>query len=63
MLREYEGLRLGAVACPFGPVKVRGYGRALRSAPGARAAGGPGFLRREAAQRDLVNHQADALAP
>ncbi len=67
MLREYEGLRLGAVACPFGPVKVyRGYGRAtLINARSPRREHALEFLKYEAAKpyNDLVNHQADALAP
>lgn len=67
MLRNYEGLRLGAVACPFGPVRVyRGYGRAtLINAKSPRRQHALEFLKYEASKpyNDLINHQADALAP
>ncbi|NOY81564.1 MAG: extracellular solute-binding protein [Kiritimatiellaeota bacterium] len=66
-LRNVEGLRLGAFACPFGPKKVyRGYGRAtLINAKSSRREAAVKFLLYEAGKpyNDLINHQADALAP
>ena len=66
-MRDYEGLRLGAVECPYGRIRVfRGYGRATlinRNSPRRRQA--LDFLRYEAGKdyNALINHQADALAP
>ena len=66
-LRNYEGLRLGAVECPHGPYRrFRGYGRSTlvnRNSPKRRYA--LEFLKYMAARHynELVNHQADALAP
>lgn len=66
-LRDVEGLRLGAVACPGGPRNVyRGYGRAtLVNAKSKHPEGCIEFLKYEAsrAYNELINHQADALAP
>jgi multiple sugar transport system substrate-binding protein len=66
-LRNYGGLRLGAVESPHGPRRVfRGYGRATlinRNSP--RREDALAFLRYMAGKEynDLINHQADALAP
>jgi len=66
-MRSYQGLRMGVVECPHGPVRVfRGYGRATlinRNSPRREQA--LEFLKYEASREynDLVNHQADALAP
>lgn len=66
-LRSYESLRLGAVACPYGPYRVyKGYGRAtLINSKSPRRRHALEFLKYEAAKpyNDLINHQADALAP
>jgi ABC-type glycerol-3-phosphate transport system substrate-binding protein len=66
-LRDYQGLRLGAVECPHGPYRVfRGYGRAtLINRKSPRRLQALDFLKYEAAKpyNDLINHQADALAP
>jgi multiple sugar transport system substrate-binding protein len=66
-LRDYKGLRLGAVECPHGPRRLfRGYGRAtLINRNGPRRAEALAFLRYMAGQEynELINHQADALAP
>jgi len=67
LLRDYKGLRLGAVECPHGPIRVfRGYGRAtLINAHSPRRRQAFDFLLYEAGKpyNDLINHQADALAP
>jgi len=66
-LRKYEGLQLGAVECPHARYRLfRGYGRASlinRNSPRRDHAlaflkymAGPGY-------NELINHQADALAP
>ena len=66
-IRKYEGLRLGAFECPHGPLRrFRGYGRSSlinRNSPRREAA--LAFLKYMAAKpyNDLINHQADALAP
>lgn len=66
-MRSYPKLRLGAVESPHGPVYVfRGYGRATlinRNSPRRQQA--LEFLKYEAGRdyNELVNHQADALAP
>ncbi len=66
-LRRYEGLRLGAVEAPHGKYRVfRGYGRATlinRHSPRRRAA--VEFLKYMASRpyNELINRQADALAP
>ncbi|HPD15929.1 MAG TPA: extracellular solute-binding protein [Planctomycetota bacterium] len=66
-LRNYEGLRLGAVECPHGPQRVfRGYGRSTlvnRNSP--RRAEAVAFLKYLAGKEynELINRQADALAP
>ena len=66
-LRSYEGLRLGAAEGPHGPLRLfRTYGRGTlvnRKSPHREAA--VEFLKYEASARynELVNHQADALAP
>ncbi|MGD0091183.1 MAG: extracellular solute-binding protein [Planctomycetota bacterium] len=61
-----ERLRLGAVECPHGPLRVfRGYGRAtLVNKNSPRREQALEFTRYEASRpyNDLVNHQADALA-
>lgn len=66
-LRSYQGLRLGAVECPHGPYRVfRGYGRAtLINSKSPRRQHALEFLKYEAAKpyNDLINQQADALAP
>lgn len=66
-LREYPGLKLGAVACPDGPARVyRGYGRAtLINSKSPRRQHALRFLQYLASKpyNDLINHQADALAP
>ncbi|HUT34599.1 MAG TPA: extracellular solute-binding protein [Planctomycetota bacterium] len=66
-LRKYEGLRLGAVECPHGPLRTfRGYGRAtLVNKNSPRREQALAFLRYMAAKEynELINHQADALAP
>lgn len=66
-LRDADSLRLGAFPCPDGPKHVyRGYGRAtLVNAQGRNRRGAIEFLKYMAGQEynDLVNHQADALAP
>jgi len=66
-LRNVKGLRLGAFPCPFGPKRVyRGYGRAtLINAHSPRREHAIKFLLYEASKpyNDLINHQADALAP
>jgi multiple sugar transport system substrate-binding protein len=66
-LRDYRGLRLGAVECPHGPYRVfRGYGRAtLINSKSPRRWQALDFLKYEASKpyNDLINHQADALAP
>ncbi len=66
-LRGTKGLHLGAAPCPFGPKHVYlGYGRAtLINAKSPRRRAAVAFLLYEAskAYNDLVNHQADALAP
>ncbi len=66
-LRQYEKLRLGAFECPHGPLRVfRGYGRAtLVNAKSPRREQALEFLKYEASKpwNDLINHQADALAP
>ena len=66
-LRKYEDLRLGAFECPHGPRRLfRGYGRSSlinKNSPHREAA--LEFLKYMAGKpyNDLVNHQADALAP
>jgi len=66
-LRQYPNLRLGAVESPHGPYRVfRGYGRATcinKNSP--RRAAALEFLKYMAGKdyNDLINHQADALAP
>jgi len=66
-LRRYEGLRPGAVECPHGPRRIfRGYGRSTlvnRNSP--RREHALTFLRYLASREfgELINHQADALAP
>jgi len=66
-LRNYEGLRLGAVECPHGPKRVfRGYGRSTlvnKNSPRAKQA--IVFLKYMAGREynELINRQADALAP
>lgn len=66
-LRQYPNLRLGAVESPHGPYRVfRGYGRATcinKNSPRREAA--LEFLKYMAGKdyNDLINHQADALAP
>jgi len=66
-LRDYKKLRLGAVEAPHGPYRVfRGYGRATlvnRNSPHRTEA--LAFLKYMAGKEynDLINHQADALAP
>jgi len=66
-LRKYEGLRLGAAESPHGRYRVfRGYGRASlinRNSPQRREA--LEFLKYMAGREynELINHQADALAP
>lgn len=67
-LRDAEKkLRLGAVECPHGPLRVfRGYGRAtLVNAKSPRLEHAIRFLLYEAGKtyNDLINAQADALAP
>lgn len=66
-LRTFKGLRLGAFPCPFGPRKVyRGYGRAtLINAKSPHREQALKFLLYEASKpyNDIVNHEADALAP
>lgn len=66
-MRNTETLRLGAVPCPYGPRQVfRGYGRAtLVNAKSRQRDQALRFLLYMAEQpyNDLVNHQADALAP
>ncbi len=66
-LRSYKGLRLGAVESPHGPRRVfRGYGRAtLINAHSPRRRHALEFLKYEAGKEynELINHQADALAP
>ena len=66
-LRNYKHLRLGAVECPHGPKRLfRGYGRASlinKNGPHRREA--LEFLKYMAGKdyNELINHQADALAP
>lgn len=64
---NYPKLRLGAVACPYGPKHLyRGYGRAtLVNAKSRHLQAAMDFLKYEAGKpyNDLVNHQGDALAP
>ncbi|MBI3919829.1 MAG: extracellular solute-binding protein [Armatimonadetes bacterium] len=66
-LRDYKKLHLGAFECPHGPYRVsRGYGRATlinRNSPRHQHA--LEFLKYEAGKgyNELINHQADALAP
>jgi multiple sugar transport system substrate-binding protein len=66
-LRDYKGIRLGAIECPHGPLRVfRGYGRAtLINKASPRRQEALEFLKYLAARpyNDLINHQADALAP
>lgn len=66
-LRSYRGLKLGAVESPHGPYRIfRGYGRASlinRNSP--RREHALKFLLYLAGKEynELINHQADALAP
>jgi ABC-type glycerol-3-phosphate transport system substrate-binding protein len=66
-LRQTKGLKLGAVAPPFGPSgQFRGYGRAtLMNAAGRHQKQALEFLKYLAGQpyNELLNDQADALAP
>ena len=66
-LRKYEGLRLGAVECPHGPKRLfRGYGRStLVNKNSPRREHALAFLKYLAGKdyNELINHQADALAP
>ncbi|MFP4057324.1 MAG: ABC transporter substrate-binding protein [Candidatus Brocadiia bacterium] len=66
-LRKYEGLRLGAVESPHGPYRTyRGYGRStLINKNSPRRAEALAFLKYLASREfsELINHQADALAP
>ncbi|HEX2998774.1 MAG TPA: sugar ABC transporter substrate-binding protein [Armatimonadota bacterium] len=66
-LRTYQGLHLGAVECPHGPLRLyRAYGKAtLVNSKSPRREEALNFLKYEASKpyNDLINHQADALAP
>ena len=66
-LRKYEGLRLGAVECPHGPIRMfRAYGRtSLINKNSPRREHALAFLKYLASRdfSELINHQADALAP
>ena len=66
-LRKYEGLRLGAVECPHGPIRMfRAYGRtSLINQNSPRREHALAFLKYLASRdfSELINHQADALAP
>jgi len=66
-LRKYKALRLGAVECPHGPKRTfRGYGRStLVNKNSPRRAEALAFLKYLAGSHynELINHQADALAP
>ena len=66
-LRKYEGLRLGAVECPHGPHRrFWAYGRtSLINKSGPRREQALAFLKYLASRdfSELINHQADALAP
>ncbi len=67
LLRSYTGLHLGAVECPYHEQRIfRGYGRAtLVNSQGKHKKQALEFLQYESSKpyNDLVNHQADALAP
>ncbi|MFC1805472.1 extracellular solute-binding protein [Planctomycetota bacterium] len=66
-LRKYEGLRLGAVESPHGPHRrFWAYGRtSLINKNGPRREEALAFLKYLASREfsELINHQADALAP
>jgi len=66
-LRNYEGLRLGAVECPHGPLRrFWAYGRSsLINKNSPRREQALTFLKYLASRdfSELINHQADALAP
>ena len=66
-LRDYEGLRLGAVESPHGPHRrFWAYGRtSLINRNGPRREHALAFLKYLAGREfsELINHQADALAP
>ena len=66
-LRKYKNLRLGAVECPHGPRRLfRAYGRtSLINQNGPRREQALAFLKYLASKQfsELINHQADALAP
>jgi len=66
-LRDYKKLHLSAVECPHGPRRLfRGYGRAsLINKNGPRRDHALAFLKYMAGKdyNELINHQADALAP
>jgi multiple sugar transport system substrate-binding protein len=66
-LRKYEGLRLGAVECPHARYRLgRAYGRSsLINKNSPRREQALAFLKYLASREfsELINHQADALAP
>lgn len=66
-LRSYPGLHLGAVECPHGPVRIYiGGGRSsLINKNSPRRYQALAFIKYLAGKpyNDLINHQADALAP
>ena len=67
ILRDYENLKLGAFECPHGKYRAfQGYGKSVlinKNSPRREQA--LDFLRymSEKPYNDLINHQADALAP
>jgi multiple sugar transport system substrate-binding protein len=67
LLRNYENLHLGAVACPHGPGhKYLGYGKSIlinKNSPRRREAFRFLTYMYDKPYNDLINHQADALAP
>ena len=67
LLRDYENLRLGAVACPHGPgKKYLGYGKSVlvnKYSPHREKALRFLIYMYGKPYNDLINHQADALAP
>ncbi|MCE5198891.1 MAG: extracellular solute-binding protein [Armatimonadota bacterium] len=66
-LRNYKGLRLGAVECPYGPLHIFwGYGKAtLLNKTSPRRYEALQFIKYVTSKdyNELNNHQADALAP
>ncbi len=67
ILRDYEGLRLGAFECPHGPNRVfLGYGKSVlinKNSPRREEALNFLVYMSQKPYNDLINHQADALAP